>query len=55
MAGYVTRIRTEDGIDRQIDYNSLANLPKVFTEEEIKAFIDAQLKEVFVASLTTKY
>ena len=55
MAGYITKIRTNDGIDRQIDSNSLANLPKVFTEEEIKAFIDAQLKEVFVASLKTGY
>lgn len=55
MDGLVKRIRTEDGVDRQIDYNSLANLPKVFTEEEIKAFIDAQLKEVFVASLKTGY
>lgn len=55
MDGLVKRIRTNDGVDRQIDYNALANLPKVVTEEKVKELIDAQLKEVFVASLTTKY
>ena len=36
MAEYVTKIRTEDG-DKQIDYNALANLPKLPTIESIGA------------------
>ena len=55
MDGLIKRIRTNDGIERQIDYNALANLPKVVTEEKVKELIDAKLTEVFVASLTTGY
>lgn len=43
MADYITKIRTQDG-DKQIDYNSLANLPSDFkllyetiTTEEVKS------------------
>lgn len=36
MADYVTKIRTENG-DKQIDYNALANLPKLPTIESIGA------------------
>ena len=36
MAEYITKIRTENG-DMQIDYNALANLPKIPTIESIGA------------------
>lgn len=52
MADYITKIRVDEGgtlVDKQIDYNALANLPEIITQEYLDSYFTTSADGTLVA------
>lgn len=52
MANYITKIRVEENgtfVDKQIDYNALANLPEIITQEYLNSYFTASADGTLIA------